>query len=406
MESKLDLNWGDLLKNHRREREIEEYKGFYTRYLIHARSRNTALNDLAVVCQKFALKNPAIVTHFDKEYLRLVDEGRNILNRHFPKELLAIYDKELPATQKKGEKEFNNILLNLLTIFTNAFEELREKSQQDFNYKKNLLQFIYNCYVAYGLHSNILKRDPVQHKSFNLIVTHYYRSPRKPLQEMKHGMSYEEFGNHFLKLYIERKPLKFGGKLIPFDKIGEVTITTSLLKEDEIALFGIKNNFTWRNDFKDFEKFIRCCQDETETYHPNPFDSTTYSREINLFLIAQAKEFLSPYPDAAKLYKQALTHFERAIIERHVLDDLRLSLELLLRRVLGNEKSLENQLPDIGKYKKKKGYSPELINMFQKIVEYYSKYQNNYVKHNDKVNGGEVELIINLTTTFMRFIIR
>ena len=224
--------------------------------------------------------------------------------------------------------------------------------------------------------------------------------------EMKSLLTYDDFCNQFLKLYIDRKPIKFTGKLIPFDKIHEITITTTLLKDDEILLFGMKNSFNWREGHKDTEKFIRCCQDETETYHPNPFDSSTYSKEINLFLIAQAKEFLGAYPDAAKLYRQAIANFEKNIIERHVMDDLRLSLELLLKTILGNQKSLESQLPVLGKYIKEKGHSPEIINMFHKILEYYAQYQNNYVKHNDKVNSGEVELMINLTTTFMRFIIK
>jgi hypothetical protein len=405
MESKLSPKLGELFINYRQERDVEEYKGFYKKFFLNTRNRNLVLNDLAAVCQKFALKDPAIVTYLDKQYINLITEGKQVLTRYFPKELIAVYEKDLPEPAEKKEKEFNNILLSLLAVFTNAFEELREKNQQDFNYKKNLLVFIYNSFAAYGLHPNILKRDPVTYKRFNLIVSHYHRS-RKPVTEMKHLLTYEEFCNQFLKLYIDRKPIKFAGKLIPFDRIHEVVITTTLLKEDEIQLFGIKNNFTWRNDYKDIEKFIRCCQDETERYHPNPFDPLTYSKEINLFLIAQTKGFLYSFPDVHKLYIQAISNFERDVIERHVLDDLRLSLELLLRHILKNKKSLENQLIPLGKYKKDKGYSPEIINMFQKILEYYSGYQNNYVKHNDLVNSGEVELMINLTTTFMRFIIK
>jgi hypothetical protein len=404
MEPKLSPQLGELFINFRYEREIEEYKAFYKRYLANVKNRNLVLTDLAIINQKFALKNPAVVTYLDKDYLQLVTEGKKILSKHFPQELVGLYEKDFPVAEKET-KEFNNILLSLLAIFTNAFESLRAANQQDFNYKKNLLLFIYSCFSAYGLHPNILKRDPSESKRFNLIITHYYRS-KKPIIETKHFLTYVEFCNQFLKLYLDKKPIKFGGKLIPFSKIHEVTITTTILKEDEIPLFGTKNNFVWRDNHKDIEKFIRCCQDETETYHPNPFDPSTYSKEINLLLIEQAKEFLRPFPDAHKLYIQALSNFDRNVVERHVLDDLRLSLEKLLRHILKNQKSLENQLPILGKYKKDKGYSPEIINMFQKILEYYAQYQNNYVKHDDKVNSGEVELIINLTTTFMRFIIR
>lgn len=123
-------------------------------------------------------------------------------------------------------------------------------------------------------------------------------------------------------------------------------------------------------------------------------------------LIAQTKQFLSQFPDVKKLYDQAVTNYESKLLQRNVLDDLRLALELLLRRVLGNTKTLENQVLILGKMNKTKGGSQEVINMFQKIVDYYSNYNNTYVKHNDNVNGEEIGFIINLTTTIMLYVIK
>ena len=79
---------------------------------------------------------------------------------------------------------------------------------------------------------------------------------------------------------------------------------------------------------------------------------------------------------------------------RNVLDDLRLSLESLLRAILNNKKSLENQQPTLGAFVKGRGGSSELSNMFLKLVEYYCKYQNTYVKHDDAVIEEEVEFVI------------
>jgi hypothetical protein len=90
----------------------------------------------------------------------------------------------------------------------------------------------------------------------------------------------------------------------------------------------------------------------------------------------------------------------------NVLDDMRLSLELLLKAVLGNEKSLENQIPQLGGFIKEKGGSSELANMFQKLVDYYAKYQNSYVKHDDAVIEEEVEFVIELTSSFMKHLVR
>jgi len=107
-----------------------------------------------------------------------------------------------------------------------------------------------------------------------------------------------------------------------------------------------------------------------------------------------------------KLFKVALTKLENKIFTRNILDDLRLSLELLLKAVLKNGKSLENQIDSLGRHLKNKGCSKELINMFLKLVEYYSKYQNSYVKHDDGVIEEEIEFIFEITSSFMKHIVR
>ena len=59
------------------------------------------------------------------------------------------------------------------------------------------------------------------------------------------------------------------------------------------------------------------------------------------------------------------------VLERNLLDDLRLSLESLLKEILGNGKSLENQKDELGRFLKEREGSPELRNMFQSMLAYY-----------------------------------
>jgi len=94
------------------------------------------------------------------------------------------------------------------------------------------------------------------------------------------------------------------------------------------------------------------------------------------------------------------------VFTRNLLDDLRLSLELLLKGIFKNSKSLENQIELLGEYLKEKGGSKELTNMFVKLVDYYSKYQNTYVKHDDAVIEEEIEFIFEITSSFMKHIVR
>ncbi|MCS0627875.1 hypothetical protein NX786_00745 [Telluria mixta] len=88
------------------------------------------------------------------------------------------------------------------------------------------------------------------------------------------------------------------------------------------------------------------------------------------------------------------------------MDDLRLALEVLLHSLLNNHKSLENQTQPLGAFIKQPKGSPELANMFCKLFEYYSKYQNTYVKHDAAVVEEEVDFIFEVTSCFMRHLVR
>ena len=95
-----------------------------------------------------------------------------------------------------------------------------------------------------------------------------------------------------------------------------------------------------------------------------------------------------------------------AVNETLIDETLRLSLELLLKSIFANGKSLENQIADLGAFIQSKGGSKELSNMFQKLVDYFSKYQNSYVKHDDNVIEEEIEFILELTSSFMKHLVR
>lgn len=128
--------------------------------------------------------------------------------------------------------------------------------------------------------------------------------------------------------------------------------------------------------------------------------------EINEVLIEEMRHWLSDHPDSLKLYEDAYHKFENKIFQRNLLDDLRLSLEKLLQNMLDNKKSIENQIQNIGSFIKKHNCSKELNNMFLKLIDYYSKYQNSYVKHDDAVIENEIEIIFEITCSFMKFMIR
>jgi len=121
-------------------------------------------------------------------------------------------------------------------------------------------------------------------------------------------------------------------------------------------------------------------------------------------IVKETQHWLSAYKKSFELYNSALDKFNNRIYQRNLIDDLRLSLELLLKELLNNDKPLEKQISDVGQFQKNKGISPETTNMFNTLLDYYGKYQNKYAKHDDNVNEKEIEFIIDLTSTFMKFI--
>jgi hypothetical protein len=108
-------------------------------------------------------------------------------------------------------------------------------------------------------------------------------------------------------------------------------------------------------------------------------------------------------PAAQTVYKSGITKYCGKQFERNVLDDMRLALELLVKQILGNGKSLENQIEPLGA--KLKGYHSELRNLIRLTIAYLCKYQNHYVKHDDAVDPTELDFIIEQTSAIINFLI-
>ena len=123
-------------------------------------------------------------------------------------------------------------------------------------------------------------------------------------------------------------------------------------------------------------------------------------------LVQKTKHWLADYPNSLKEYESALAKYEGGIFQRNTLDDMRLAFELLVKSLLGNNRSLENQIADLGAMLKNKNTSIELRNMVTQVIKYYTDFQNSHVKHNDSVNEQEIEYVIELTSIVMKFLIK
>lgn len=130
-------------------------------------------------------------------------------------------------------------------------------------------------------------------------------------------------------------------------------------------------------------------------------ESRTAVREPNMIMQC-VRPLIERYSDALPLFDSAAENYEQGNGDRNALDDIRLCFEKVLQALFSNDKSLENQMPVIGGLLKGADVSAEFRNLLNKAIDYYSKYQNNHVKHDDTINPHEVSFVIEFTCILMK----
>ena len=130
-------------------------------------------------------------------------------------------------------------------------------------------------------------------------------------------------------------------------------------------------------------------------------ESRTAVREPNMIMQC-VRLLIERYSDALPLFDSAAENYEQGNGDRNALDDIRLCFEKVLQALFSNDKSLENQMPVIGGLLKGADVSAEFRNLLNKAIDYYSKYQNNHVKHDDTINPHEVSFVIEFTCILMK----
>lgn len=111
-----------------------------------------------------------------------------------------------------------------------------------------------------------------------------------------------------------------------------------------------------------YSKIIYFVEQEIKKLNPD-FNYTILRPQINSDLIKENLVGLNKFPKSGKLFQDAIEKLNEGKYDRNLLDDLRLSLEVLLREILRNNKSLEKQKEDLGKYLENRGTSKELRNV-------------------------------------------
>lgn len=176
----------------------------------------------------------------------------------------------------------------------------------------------------------------------------------------------------------------------------------NLLKFNDEQAFNIIEYICDSQQSKDTKDDFRKVKIRLYRNFPQYVKKDKIELDINYF---EVKELLNDFPKAKEVYDDAVNQYKLGVFERNTIDNLRLTLELIVKQLLCNEKSLENNEKDIYKLLENKKCSKEFINMFNKLLDYYIKYNNDNVKHNLNINKNEIEFIFEITYSFIKILI-
>lgn len=128
--------------------------------------------------------------------------------------------------------------------------------------------------------------------------------------------------------------------------------------------------------------------------------------ELDIRVVEMTRHFLNPFPKALRSYEDAVTLIKSQSFDRNALDSLRLAFEELLHDLLSNNNALEKQQSPLQDYLSRCGVSEEVKKMIEKMRDQLVPYQNKTVKHRHAVIEQEIEVIFEVTSSLMKFLVR
>lgn len=131
------------------------------------------------------------------------------------------------------------------------------------------------------------------------------------------------------------------------------------------------------------------------------------AEELDDALVSEPLDWMKDYPSAHGAFIKALKAYAECTENNasDVADLFRKALESFFQELFSSEKSLENMISDYGSYLKIKGIPKEISNNFEKLLNQYTDFMNNYAKHHDKTSVNVLEYIMYQTGNIIRLLI-
>lgn len=130
-------------------------------------------------------------------------------------------------------------------------------------------------------------------------------------------------------------------------------------------------------------------------------------KELDSALVSEPLQWLSSYPSAEKAWGNALRDYAECRPDKasDVADKLRKALETFFKEFFGNDKTLENNKAEYGRYLKAQGVPAEISNNLETLLLAYTNFMNAYAKHHDKTEQKVLEYLMYQTGNIMRLLI-
>lgn len=131
------------------------------------------------------------------------------------------------------------------------------------------------------------------------------------------------------------------------------------------------------------------------------------AKELDNALVSEPLDWLKSYPLTRKAWIDALKDYTESteLTASETADNFRKALERFFQEFFQSEKTLENLKSEYGSFLTSKGVPGELKNNFEKLLESYTNYINNYAKHHDKASLNVLEYIMYQTGNLIRLLI-
>lgn len=164
---------------------------------------------------------------------------------------------------------------------------------------------------------------------------------------------------------------------------------------------------------EDFKLYICNCLDDTHIPYDVLEDNGRYFifpkgvEELDKALVSENLIWLKDYPETQKAWISALKHYSESteLTASETADNFRKALETFFQEFFNSDKTLENLKSEYGNFLNEREIPPEITNTFEKLLDLYTKYMNNYAKHHDEVSKNVLEYIMYQTGNLIRLLI-